>query len=461
MTETTGRAARDRGGEAHSPGARAAAGPGLRIGPWGFVPGVTRGNFGALLGASFFTIGIMTLVGNLQPYLFNAVLHVPRGEQGSLGGALASFNELVFLAVASLVGAASDKVGRRPIYAFGFLVMAAAYVLYPLADAPSDLYLYRALFAVGAACVSAMLAAIIADYALEQSRGRLVGICFFLNGIGVASLVVFGGRLPRLVESLGVAPEQAARCAYWSVAALCFVPLLIVAFGLQAGAPARVEQREPVLATLRIGLAAARDPRVLLAYLSAMVSRGDLAVLSTFFLLWLTQYGMNQGLSAAEAQAAGTKFFGVAQVVATLWALVVIFFIDRFDRVLALALAMVAASASYITIGMVEDPLGPGMYAAAAFMGVGEMSGILASQSLVGQVAAEKGRGAIIGVFSMFGAAGILLATALGGWLFDAWKPSAPYLLVGIADGALAIVAFGLWLAGRRARAPAVVKSAT
>ena len=395
----------------------------------------------------------------LDVHLFNAVLHVPRGEQGSLGGALASFNELVFLAVASLVGAASDKVGRRPIYAVGFLVMAAAYVLYPLADEPTDLYLYRALFAVGAACVSAMLAAIIADYALEQSRGRLVGICFFLNGIGVATLVVFGGRLPRMVESLGVAPEQAARCAYWSVAALCLLPLLIVAFGLQPGAPARVEKKQPVLATLRIGLAAARDPRVLLAYLSAMVSRGDLAVLSTFFLLWLTQYGMGQGLSAAEAQAAGTKFFGIAQVVATLWALVVIFFIDRFDRVLALALAMVMASASYITIGMVEDPLGPGMYAAAAFMGVGEMSGILASQSLVGQVAAEKGRGAIIGVFSMFGAAGILLATSLGGWLFDAWKPSAPYLLVGIADGALAVVALGLWLATRRSRTPAVVKS--
>jgi len=438
----------------HAPGAQ-----GLRIGPWAFVPGVSRGHFGALLGASFFTIGIMTLVGNLQPYLFNAVLHVPRGEQGSLGGALASFNELVFLAVASLVGAASDKVGRRPIYAVGFLVMAAAYVLYPLADEPTDLYLYRALFAVGAACVSAMLAAIIADYALEQSRGRLVGICFFLNGIGVATLVVFGGRLPRMVESLGVAPEQAARCAYWSVAALCLLPLLIVAFGLQPGAPARVEKKQPVLATLRIGLAAARDPRVLLAYLSAMVSRGDLAVLSTFFLLWLTQYGMGQGLSAAEALAAGTKFFGIAQVVATLWALVVIFFIDRFDRVLALALAMVMASASYITIGMVEDPLGPGMYAAAAFMGVGEMSGILASQSLVGQVAAEKGRGAIIGVFSMFGAAGILLATSLGGWLFDAWKPSAPYLLVGIADGALAVVALGLWLATRRSRTPAVVKS--
>ncbi|MCU0758196.1 MAG: MFS transporter [Steroidobacteraceae bacterium] len=432
----------------------------LKVGPWEFVPGVTRGHFNALLGASFFTIGIMTLVGNLQPYLFNAVMKVPVGEQGSLGGSLASFNEIVFLAVASLVGAASDKVGRRPIYALGFLVMAGAYVLYPLAREPSDLYLYRAVFAIGAACVASMLAAIIADYAMESSRGRLVGICFFLNGIGVATLVVLGGRLPRVIEAMGVAPVQAARCAYWSVAALCFLPLLIVAFGLRPGAPARVEKKEPMLSTLRIGLAAARDPRVLLAYLSAMVSRGDLAVLSTFFLLWLTTHGIGQGLTAAEAQAAGTKFFGIAQIVATLWALIVILFIDRLDRVLALAIAMVLASASYITIGMVQDPLGPAMYAAAAFMGIGEMSGILASQSLVGQVSGEQGRGAVIGVFSMFGAAGILLSTYFGGQLFDAWKPSAPYILVGIADGVLAVLAFALYATRRRAGGVAVLKSA-
>ena len=424
--------------------------PGLKIGPWELVPGIRRGHFNALLATSFFTIGLMTLVGNLQPYFFNAVLHIPPSQHGSLSGNLASFNELVFLAVASLVGAASDKIGRRPIYAFGFLVMAFAYVLYPLATEAKHLYAFRAVFAVGAACVSSMLAAVIADYAMESSRGKLVGICFFLNGMGVATLVVFGGRLPRMIEAMGVEPVQAAKCAYWTVAALCLIPLLIVAFGLQRGAPGRVEKKEPLLTTLKVGLAAAREPPVLLAYLSAMVSRGDLAVLSTFFLLWLTNYGIGQGLTAAEAQAAGTKFFGLAQVFATIWALIVIAFIDRFDRILALALAMGCASAAYITIGMVDDPLGPGMYAASAFMGIGEMSGILASQSLVGKVAGERGRGAIIGVFSMFGAAGILMSVYFGGKLFDAWKPSAPYLLVGIADGLLAIVALAVYLSYRR-----------
>jgi MFS family permease len=433
--------------------------PPIRIGPWELVPGVKRRHFFSLLGASYFTIGLMTLVGNLQPYLFNAVLNVPGERQGTLSGNLAFYNELVFISLVSFLGAASDKLGRRPIYAFGFLVMAVAYTLYPLARDPGELLLYRLIFAVGAASVSAMLAAIIADYPLERSRGKLVGICFFLNGIGVASLVVLGGKLPQIVQSLGADPVQAGRCAYWAVAAMCFVPLVIVAFGLKPGAPAQLGKREPLLTTFLVGVRAARDPRVLLAYLSAMVSRGDLAIISTFFLLWMTQAGMAEGMSPADAQAKGVVFFGITQVVATLWAVCVIFFIDRFDRVLALAGAMVLAAASYISIGLIEHPFQGKMYFAAAFLGIGEMSGILASQSLVGQVAGERGRGAIIGMFSLFGAIGILAATKFGGMLFDTWRPSAPYLVVGIADAVLAVLALGVYF-GTRTRGHALASAA-
>jgi MFS family permease len=428
---------------------REAASAGLRIGPVDLVPGVRRSHFNALLGASFFTIGLMTLVGNLQPYLFNAVLGMRGAEQGRLAGNLATVNEIVFLLVASLVGAASDKVGRRPIYALGFVFMAGAFTLYPLATSTGHLFFYRAIFAIGAACVASMLAAVIADYAMERTRGRLVGLCFFLNGMGVALLIGGATALPRIVERLGADPAQAARCTYWTAAAMCLLPFLVVAFGLQPGAPARVEKKEPLLTTLRVGLGAARDPRVLLSYLSAMVSRGDLAVLSTFFLQWLTLVGTQRGMTPAAALAAGSKFFVLAQIVATFWALVVIVFIDRFDRVLAVGIGMLIAAASYLTVGLIHDPLGSGMYLAAAFMGIGEMSGVLASQSLVGQVASERGRGAIIGVFSMFGAAGILVTTFVGGQLFTAWRPSAPYILIGVADAVLAAVAFDIYVAMR------------
>jgi MFS family permease len=85
--------------------------------PWELAPGIERRNFFALLGAAFFSIGLLTLVGNLRPYLFNEMLNVPQDLQGRLSGALDSVSEIPALVLSSLIGAASDRVGRRILYA--------------------------------------------------------------------------------------------------------------------------------------------------------------------------------------------------------------------------------------------------------------------------------------------------------------------------------------------------------
>jgi MFS family permease len=435
--------------------AGAAPSSGLRIGPVEFVPGITRGNVAALGGAAFFSIGLMTLVGNMQPYLFNEMLHIPIGQQGRLSSYLGVTSEIVVLALAGLTGAASDKLGRRRIYAFGFLMMSIAFCLFPLVQGIPGLFATRVIFAVGATFLAAMLATVIADYPVERSRGRLVGGTFFLNGLGVATLVGTATMLPRLYQGAGYDAFEAGQAAYWTIAGVMLIPLVIVARGLAPGAPHQADQKAGLFATMRIGIEAGRQPRVLLAYLAGCISRGDLSIISTFFLLWMTRAGLDQGMTAAEALAAGGKYFAVIQISATLWAVVVVFFIDRFDRVLALAGAAVLTCASYVTIGLIDDPFQPKMYAAAAFMGIGEMSAVLAAQSLIGQVAPEKGRGAVIGMFTFCGAIGIFAAELTGGYLFDHWRPSAPYIVMGLAAGVLAIVAFGVWLATRHSVAPA------
>jgi MFS family permease len=131
---------------------------------------------------------------------------------------------------------------------------------------------------------------------------------------------------------------------------------------------------------------------------------------------------------------------------------VVILFVDRFDRTLGVALAMALAAIAYLTVGLIPDPLSPAMYFAAVLLGIGEMSGILSSQSLVGQVSGDRGRGAVIGVFSMFGAAGILSITLVGGRLFDSWRPSAPYIVMGVADAVLAVFALVIYFRTRSPR---------
>jgi MFS family permease len=308
--------------------------------------------------------------------------------------------------------------------------------------------------ACGSTLIAAMLSAVIADYPRETSRGKLVGICFFLNGLGVASLVGVASQLPKLFQAQGLDAVTAGRYTYWTVAALCLIPMIIVWRGLARDTPAapKVDDSEPkagLFATLAIGLQAARDLRVRLAYMSAAVSRASLSIISAFFFLWMVRVGAEQGMSASEAYARSGKIFATIQISATLWAVLVIFFIDRINRVLTMAIGSALACASYTLFGLMENPFQPIMYAAAVFLGIGEMSGVLASQALIGQVAPVRGRGAVIGVFTLCGSIGIFLAAAVGGWLFDVWRPSAPYIIMGVTSGLLCIAATYVFRATR------------
>jgi MFS family permease len=420
---------------------------GIRLGIWELAPGIERANFFALLGAAFFSIGLMTLVGNLRPYLFNEMLAIPDDIQGRVSAAMDVVSEFPALILSGLVGAASDRIGRRAIYAMGFLILSVGYFLFPLAAFNWTLYALVFITACGASLISAMLSTVIADYPRETSRGKLVGICFFLNGLGVASLVGVAAQLPKIYLARGMTPFEAGQAAYWTIAALCLVPMVIVYRGLARQSPGQLEAREPLLATLRIGVFAARDIRIRLAYLSAAVSRASLAIISAFFFLWMVQVGKEQGMSAAEALSRGGGIFVAIQITATFWAIVVISFIDRINRILTMAVASALACASYTAFGLVDDPFQPAMYFAAVFLGIGEMSGILASQALIGQVAPERGRGAVIGVFTLCGSLGIFLAAIVGGTLFDVWRPSAPYIVMGVTSGVLCVAAtYTFWV---------------
>ena len=106
-----------------------------------------------------------------------------------------------------------------------------------------------------------------------------------------------------------------------------------------------------------------------------------------------------------------------------------------------MAIALFLAAFGYISLGFVDDPASTAMIIACVFVGIGEISGVIASQALIGEQAPAAHRGAVIGVFGFFGAIGILLATKIGGHLFDQVHPSAPFVAIGIVNGLVFIAA--------------------
>ena len=76
----------------------------------------------------------------------------------------------------------------------------------------------------------------------------------------------------------------------------------------------------------------------------------------------------------------------------------------------------------------------------AALIGIGEISGVIASGVLIAQQAPRDIRGSVIGIFSLCGTFGIMAATGIGGQLFDNWLPQGPFVLFSALGWVVVIV---------------------
>lgn len=417
---------------------------GVALGPFWITPGISRVNAGVLLFSGFSLISLLTFMAFIQPYLLQEVLHVPEDQQGSLTGMLGFIQEAIVIMLASFVGASSDKFGRRIVYVIGVCLFAAAYIVYPLAETVPQLYAFRIFYAVGFAAATVMLHVCLAEYSQEASRGRWLGMVGFMNGLGVVVMAFGLSRLPQFFVSLGYDSIQAVRFSYWTFASYLLLLAVLLRFGLAPGKHS-VHRRTSSLKVAREGFRAAREnPRVLLAYGMAFASRGDLAILTMFFSLWLVQRGTELGFTAAESIAKAGMLFGLSQLVGLLWSYPIGIILDRLPRMTAMCVAFGLATIGYFALGQIDDPFGKTILIACVLAGMGESSVLIAGGTLIGQEAPAKARGAVLGTYSLMGAAGIMILTFVGGFLFDKVGKTAPFIMMGCIN--LAVLTAALLL---------------
>ena len=422
------------------------AGEGIKFGPLNLMPGISRGNFLSLCWGAFTTIGLLTFVAVATPYVLTANLGIPESEQGTITGDLVFWAEVTQILIFGLVGVAADRIGRNWLYAMGMLGMGAAYAFYPFAESVGELTVYRVIYAIGLGTSTGMLATVVADYPQENSRGKTLAIVGFLNGLGVILLVALLGSLPDMFVAAGYTDITAGRYTHGVAVAGCVVTAVVLGLGLKKGTPVNKEERLPVMELLRSGLQEARNPRIALSYASAFVTRGDMVILGTFAILWGKTVAISQGMEPAEAIAKGTLVFVTAQASALIWIPVLGIFLDRLNRVTGLIICMALATAGYMGTYLVDDPTARSAIPVLVVLGIGQISAFLGSQTLIGQEAPESKRGSVVGVFNTSGAIGILVASAIGGRLFDSVGPSAPFVLVGAFNGLVLLGAIAVRL---------------
>ena len=395
-------------------------------------------------------VGILlqTFVPQMQPYLLTEFLGVPENQQGEVSGNLSFWSELVIIAMVGFWGTLSDRVGRRPIMALGYLIMAVGLLFLPRAQSYEALLAARLAFSVGAAAFSVMLVTLIADYISDQSRGKATGLVGFCNGIGALITVMLLLRLPKMFQEAGQTPVEAGYSVYWIIAGLTFATAAIMWLGLNKREVQHQEQRHGLLQQAREGLLAARDRGVALAYGASFVARGNLAIVGTFFTLWLANYGTTElGMNRADAMARAGMIIAITQTAALISAPLFGFLTDRINRVSALNLTLLLAFLGYGGTWFVENPFGAGMILCGVLIGMSEVGCIVTSSVLIAQQTPQRMRGAVIGVFNLCGAVGILVASKVGGILFDAWREAAPFITFGLF--ALVVLVWGLVVGGK------------
>ena len=97
--------------------------------------------------------------------------------------------------IAGLVGAMSDRTGRRVVYVYGLVFMSVSFFIYPLAGSGIELIVYRIVLAVGMTAATVMMSTCFAEYSQDVSRGRWMGMVGVFNGLGVVLMAI----TPKLV----------------------------------------------------------------------------------------------------------------------------------------------------------------------------------------------------------------------------------------------------------------------
>lgn len=418
---------------------------GIRFIGLALTPGIGRSHMLTFYLACYAAIMLATFVPQTQPFLLEEVLKMDPSKQGVVSGNLNFWGEIVIIASVGIWGSLSDRVGRRAVTAMGFLLISSGIFMYGYARDVSGLLVGRVIYSAGIAAVSTMLITLMADYVSNPSRGKATGFLGIMNGLGAMTAALFLLKLPAIFKAGGMNANDAAWATYSTMAAVTLLIAVAMFFGLRRGRENQESDRTPLLKQLREGVAEARRPLIALAYASSFVARGNLAVVGTFFTLWASIYGTQElGLTSAEAIAKGGGVLAISYMASLLSAPVFGIMSDRINRVSALAITLLIGAIGYGSTFFLTDPFSLPTILCLILIGMAEVGCIITSGVLVAEQAPDRLRGSVIGVFTLTGAVGILIASVVGGYLFDNWLKTGPFVFFGIISALVMIWALAL-----------------
>jgi MFS transporter, DHA1 family, tetracycline resistance protein len=337
-----------------------------------------------------------------------------------------SFSLMQFL-FSPIWGRWSDRIGRKPIILVGLLGSCLSYVAMALAGSLALLFVARVIGGIAGANIPTAQA-YIADITTPENRAKGMGMVGAAFGLGFIFGPAIGGVLSR------VSPET----PMWCAAALCLGNFIAAWFLLPESRRANASTR--TLGRMEAFRHAMRQPTLLLVLaLYFIVTMAFSGFEATFALFTAARFGYT-------AASIGFLFAFIGLILSLIQGVLVGRAVKRVGERRLIPVAIVLIS---IGIGLIPFVWNvPTLLAALALLAIGMGFNNPSLSSMVSKLSHEDDQGGILGLASSIASLGRVVGPAWGGYLYDAYGMTTPYL----SAAGLMFIAFIVSFAGLRPR---------
>lgn len=340
-------------------------------------------------GASVFTIGLLATSYSLMQFLFSPIW-----------------------------GRWSDRIGRKPIILLGLMGSALSYLT--LALAPSLAFLFMARIVGGAAGATIPAAqAYIADVTTPENRAKGMGMVGAAFGLGFIFGPAIGGVLGR------ISPET----PMWCASILCLLNFIAAWIFLPESRHA--EHRTEGLtraAALKRALLKPQLVIVLALYFIVMAAFSGFEV--TFALFSERRFGFT-------TSSIGFLFAFIGLVLALVQGFLVGRVVGRIGEARLISMAIFGIAVGLVMVAFAWSV--PTLLVALGVLAVGMGFNSPSLSSMVSRLSDPQDQGGILGLASSLASLGRVVGPAWGGYLYDAYGMTTPY----VSAAAIMLVAFG------------------
>ncbi len=340
-------------------------------------------------------------------------------------GLLGTSFSLMQFVFSPIWGRLSDRVGRKPIILLGLMGSCVSYLMMALATTLPLVFLARIVGGIAGANIPTAQA-YIADLTTPENRAKGMGMVGAAFGMGFIFGPALGGLLSRFGPSVPM----------WFASALCLLNFTAALFLLPESRA--VAQRAPGRGRLEVFRRAMTHPQLaLLLSLYFLVTMAFSGFEATFALFGERRFGFT-------AATIGLVFTFIGTILAIVQGFIVGRVVKRVGeaQLIPAAIFLIALSIGLVPFSFTV----PMLFVSVGILAVGMGFNSPAMSSMVSRLSDPNEQGGILGLASSLASLGRVVGPAWGGFLFDRFGMTVPYL----SAAAMMLLAFVVSFVGLR-----------